>query len=52
MIDLTNPSLLIMTEFELIAAVAAFAAIGLMAVRDCLARVRSRRHRAAEGGDA
>jgi len=50
-IDLTNPSLLIMTEFELLAAVAAFAAIALMAARDSFARVRKGRQRSAGGGD-
>lgn len=42
MIDLDNPSLLVMTEFELLAAVAAFAAVLGMAAWDLLARRRGR----------
>lgn len=51
MIDLNNPSPLVMTEFEALAAVAAFAALGVMAARDWLARRRKRRGADAEGGD-
>jgi hypothetical protein len=50
MIDLTNPSLLVMTEFEFLATVAAFAAVALMAVRDGFARIRSGRRRAGTAG--
>jgi hypothetical protein len=50
MIDLDNPSLLVMTEFELLATVAAFAAVAAMAVCDWLARRRAARQQKGDGG--
>jgi hypothetical protein len=49
MIDLTNPSLLVMTEFELLAAVAAFVAVAGMALCDLIARRRKRTRTPASG---